>query len=289
MCSQRGSQKFCPSCRQRTGDTAQVAFPLRRDTWSISALWDYCFEAFKRDWLMLSVAMLVGLGVSTVANLAGNIAGVVMQVTDSFVVIGVLLLISILLQVVVQGVMGLGMMRVAFDVLTGGGVDISRLFSQWTKTGRYVVTVLLAGLGLVLPLMLLFVVLGFVGLVAQGVTVADIVGGALFSEKSTALPFAFLGAFLVSFIPLLYFSLPLYLLQAELAFNDDVTPVQALRNCYALARGQRLSMVGVFLIFALATLVGLLACCVGMLPAYGLGQLLVAGLYLSLRNGAELE
>jgi hypothetical protein len=286
ICSQRGSQKFCPTCRQRTGETA---FPLRRDTWSVSALWDYCFETFKRDWLMLSVAMLVGMGVSMVANFAGNIAGVVMQVTDSVVVTGALLLITMSIQVVVQGVMGLGMMRVAFDVLEGGGVDIGRLFSQWTKAGRYVVTVLLAGLVLVLPLVLLFFVLGFVGLVAQGVTVADIVSGQVFNAKELALPFALMGTFLVTFIPLMYFSLPLYLLQAELAFNDDVTPVQALRNCYTLARGQRLSLVGVLLITSLVGFVGLLACSVGLLPALALGQLLVAGLYLSLRNGSELE
>ncbi len=286
ICSQRGSQKFCPTCRQRTGD---AVFPLRRDTWSISALWDYCFEAFKRDWLMLSVAMLVGVSVTTVANFAGNIAGVVMQATDSFVIIGALLLISVFVQVVVQGVMGLGMMRVAFDVLEGGGVDIGRLFSQWTKAGRYVVTMFLVFVVLVLPLMLLFFVLAFIGMMAGGVSMADIASGSIFGSNETVGLVAFVGASLVTFVPAIYFVIPLYLLQAELAFNDDVTPVQALRNCYALARGQRLSIVGVLLIAGLVGLVGLLACCVGILPAYGLIQLLVGGLYLALRNGSELE
>ncbi len=286
ICSQRGSRKFCPTCRQRTGD---MAFPLRRDTWSLSALWDYCFETFKRDWLLLSVAMFVALAATTVANLASNIAGVVMQVTDSAVVIGVLVLISVLVQVVVQGVMGLGMMRVVFDVLEGGGVDIGRLFSQWTKAGRYVVTVLLAFVVLALPLVLLFLVLGFVGMVAGGVAVSDISSGNIFNASDRVGPVAFLGALFVTLIPALYFGIPLYLLQAELAFNDDVTAVQALRNCYTLARGERLPMAGVLLISVPLMFVGLLVCCVGIFPAYALFQLLMGGLYLALRNGSELE
>jgi hypothetical protein len=286
ICSQRGSQKFCPTCRERTGD---VAFPLRRDTWSISALWDYCFAAFKRDWLMLSVAMLVGMAAITAANFASNIAGVVMQVTDSFAVIGLLVLLSTVVQVVAQGVMGLGMMRVIFDVLQGGGVDIGRLFSQWHKVGRYLVSIFLLFVLLVLPLMLLFVVLGFVGMMAAGVSMADITSGGVFRTNETAAAIAFVGALVLTFIPALYFSIPLYLLQAELAFNDDVTPVQALRNCYTLARGQRLPMVGVLLIGVLVLFAGLLACCVGVFPAYALMHLLIGGLYLSLRNGSELE
>jgi len=286
ICSQRGSRTFCPTCRQRTGERA---FPLRRDTWSISALWDYCFEAFKRDWLMLSVAMLVGMGVTTVANVAGNIAGAVIQLTDSTVAIGVLVFLSSLVQVVVQGVMGLGMMRVVFDVLEGGGVDIGRLFSQWKKAGRYVATMFLAFVVLVLPLMLLFLLLAFIGMMAAGGSVADLTSGNIFSANPTAGPIVFTGAMLLTLVPAVYFGIPLYLLMAELTFNDDVTPVRALRNCYSLARGERLSIIGVLLMTALVGFVGLLACCVGLLPAYALGQLLVGGLYLALRNGSERE
>jgi len=94
---------------------------------------------------------------------------------------------------------------------------------------------------------------------------------------------------LLTFIPAIYFGLPLYLLQPELTLNEDVSPMQALRNCYTLARGERLSLFGVGLLVMALVLVGLLACCVGIFPALGLGQLLLAGLYLALRNGSELE
>jgi hypothetical protein len=38
----------------------------------------------------------------------------------------------------------------------------------------------------------------------------------------------------------------------------------------------------------LVTLAGVLACCVGMLPAMGLSYLLMGGLYLTLRNGSDV-
>lgn len=287
VCSQRGQRTLCPACRARSGDSV---FPLRRDTWTFSALWDYCFEAFKRDWLMLSVAALVFLAVSTVANITSNIASTVLQNSDAWVVGGILLIISMIVQTAVQGVMGLGMLRVAFDVLEGGGVDIARLFSQYTKVGRYLVMVLLVTVMLVLPLILLFLVLMFIGLVAVGVSMDQVAASQMFENLSgPAVVGVFVVAGLITVIPAMYFGLPLYLMQAELAFNDDVSPMQALRNCYALARGERLSIFGVSLVAGLMAFMGVLACCVGLFPALALGQLLLGGLYLALRNGAELE
>ena len=287
VCSQRGKHILCPACRARTGD---MAFPLRRDSWNFGALWDYCYEAFKRDWLMLSVAVLVWLAVGTVANFTTNIASVVLESSDAWVLGGILLFVSLIVQTAVQGVMALGMLRVVFDVLAGGGVDIARLFSQFSKVGRYLVTVLLAAVMLVLPLVLLFCVLSLVGLVAVGVSVGDIFAGQSFgSGREMALVGVFAVAGLLTFIPALYFGIPLYLMQAELTFNDDVSPMQALRNCYTLARDERLSIFGVSLFVGLLIILGMLACCVGVFPALGLGQLLLGGLYLALRNGSELE
>jgi hypothetical protein len=106
-------------------------------------------------------------------------------------------------------------------------------------------------------------------------------------ERQTLLLGVFIGAFLVTLIPGLYFSLPFFLLKAEFAYNDDVSAVQALRNCFALARGERLSILGMVFVVFLVTMVGLVACCVGVIPTLALGQTLVGGLYLSLRNGSE--
>jgi len=126
-----------------------------------------------------------------------------------------------------------------------------------------------------------------VGLVALGVSVGDLFGGEAFgSGRELALVAVFGGAGVLTFIPALYFGIPLYLMQAELTFNEDVSPTQALRNCYTLAHGERLSIFGVSLLVGLLVFGGMLACCVGILPALALGQLLLGGLYLALRNGS---
>jgi uncharacterized membrane protein len=288
VCSQRGQLLLCPACRARSGT---LDFPLRRDTWNFSALWDYCFETFKRDWVMLSVAALVSSAVGMMANLSGNVVSSAMQGqgADSLALTGVLLLFTILLQVVVQGTMALGMLRVVFDVLEGGGVDVARVFSQFPKVGRYLVTVLLTSVLLLLPLVLLFLVLSFIGLAAAGLSVSELAGGQALESMGPTLAGVFVVAGLVTLIPAIYFGLPLYLLQAELTFNEDVSPMQALRNCYALARGERSSIFGVSFVAGLLVFAGVLACCVGAIPAIAMGQLLVGGLYLALRNGSELE
>jgi len=286
-CGAYGTQTFCPTCRERTGVSA---FPLGRDTWSFSALWDYCFEAFKREWVMLSLALVVTIAVSMVANLFGSIGTAIFQGGDSLVPLILAMILAYLVQVAVQGVMGMGMMRVVFDVLEGGRADVGRVFSQVHKVGRYVLATLIAVVVVSLPLMILFCVLSFVGLVAVGVPVSDMLaGGAALREQLPALLGVLGGAFLLTFIPAIYFGLPLYLLQAELTSNEDVTAVRAFRNCYVLARGERLSLFGFSLLAILLVLVGLMACFVGVIPATALMQLLLGGLYLALRNGSELD
>ncbi|MFL5351625.1 hypothetical protein [Archangium sp.] len=58
---------------------------------------------------------------------------------------------------------------------------------------------------------------------------------------------------------------------------------------YVLARGERLSLFGIILLTMLLGLAGAIACCVGIFPAHALGQFLIGGFYLSLRQGSELD
>lgn len=289
VCSEQGTQTLCPVCRERTG---QRAFPLRRDTWNFGALWDLCFESFRREWLMLSVAMLVATIIGMVASFASNIASAVGQATGSTGVMVVLVLLAFLLQTVVQGVMGMGMLRVVMDVLEGGRADIGRLFTQVHKAGRYLVTILLTFVLVGLPLLVLFGVLVLLGTVATGHSLSQIFAGEVFREGTPpgfALMGVFIGAALVTTVPAIYFGLPLYLLQAELTHEEDVSPMEAVRHCYVLARGERLSILGISFIAALVGMAGVFACCIGVIPALALGQLLVCGLYFALRQGSELE
>jgi hypothetical protein len=276
FCAEGGAQSLCPTCQQRLG-LGQL-FPLTRDNWSFSALWDYCFEIFKREWLMLSAAMLVYFGIVFVVQLVSSVLPAIGTAAKSQGLFLILTSVSTVLQQAVQGVMGLGLMRMMFGLLQGQKLDIGQLFSQFHKVGTLLLTVLLVFLIVIVPV-------GILG--AIGGTIAYIQGSSGMQWSSLGLFAVVVGV--LGLVPLIYFLIPLFLMQPELAYKDDVTATQVIRNCYAYARGQRLSIFGVGLVGMLVTLVGLLACCVGMLPAMGLTYLLFAGLYLALRNGAEVE
>ncbi|MFL5348460.1 MAG: B-box zinc finger protein [Hyalangium sp.] len=272
-CAEGGAQTLCPSCQQRLG--LGQGFPLNRANWSFSALWDYCFEIFKREWLMLSVSILVFFGVAFIVQFIVNLLPLLGAALKSQVTTIVLTILTMIIQQAVQGVLGLGLMRVMFDLLEGQKLDIGRLFSQLHKVGPFLLTMLLVVLMIAIP----------VGVIGGIIGVARVASGMAWESL---LPVA-LGLGVLAFIPLLYFLIPLFLLQAEIAYSDEPSPMQVLRNCYAYARGERLSIFGVFLVGILVAMVGMLACCVGVLPAMGMTYLLMGGLYLALRNGAEIE
>ncbi|SEU29957.1 hypothetical protein [Stigmatella erecta] len=276
-CMEGGRQSSCPTCRARTGGRE---FPFTRDTWSLSGLWDYCFEIFKREWVMISVSVLVVLGCTLIAQLVGNVLPMMGQALDSMVLTVGLTVLSFLVQNVVQGLLGLGLMRMLLDVLHGQRADIGRLFSQFHKLGVYFVTLLILFVGI-------FVLFGILAGILFVIAVPLGTFPSSFDEvawDSTRLVAAVcVGA--LSVPVLVYFTLPLYLLQPELAYEEHPSAMQALRNCYAYMRGQRLAAVGFGLMNMVLLLVGLLACCVGFFPALGMSYLLLAALYLSLRSG----
>jgi hypothetical protein len=245
------------------------AFPLSRDSWTFSALWNHCFEIFTREWLMLSVGVLVVFGIGFAAQLVASILPALAagnQVLQVFLTV-----VAMVANQCVQGVLWLGFLRMLMQMLQGGTADIGLLFSQLHKVGTYLLTLLLIFLVLIVPI---GVIAGAIGFAAAR---SDSVGAVLVVVA------------VVLVIPLIYFLMPLYLLLPEIAHNDRASPLKALRNCYAYARGERLSIFGVGLVGGLVTLAGVLACCVGALPALGLSYLLMTGLYLALRNGADVQ
>lgn len=281
QCAEGGSQSNCPTCRQRLG--LGEAFPLTRQDWTFSGLWDYCFELFKRDWVMLSVGALILMGVSVAASAIGNILPALGSVAESVALSGVLTVASFLVQNVLQGIVGMGFMRMLIDVLQGGRADIGRMFSQVHKTGTYLGTLLVISLGAVVIIGLLSVVVLMMLMPGHPFDFENFNPDALDGGNLIAV-FAVLG---VAVIPLTWLTLPLYLLQAELAAEEHPTVMGVLRSCYAYARGQRLPMLGVSLVNGLVLIAGMLACCVGFIPALALSSLLTVGLCLALRTGAD--
>lgn len=278
-CGQAGSSPTCLRCRELAG---AGVFPFARANWSFNALWDYCWELFKREWLMLSVAALVLFAVSGVGGVISSILQLPFK--DSGVVAAVATaVIGQVIAMVLQGMAEMGMLRIVFDVLQGQKADLSRLSTQVPKIGKYVVQKLWLLLLFGVPVVAYFVLLIGVGALVSGAPLNE----ELF-EGGRVIQVLVLGS-LVALVPIVYFAVPLYFATMEIVFVDGVRPFESIKNCYAIAKGQRLTIFGVALLAALIILVGLIACCIGILPALGLGQLLLAGVYLALRSGAEVR
>lgn len=273
-CNEGGSQSQCPDCRERTG---VKAFPLNRANWNFGALWDYSWETFKREWLMLSLGALCLMVLSFIVQAVAGLLPLLGKAADSDVLSIILQIIGTTLQTVVNGVLGLGFLRMVYDVLEGRPADVGRLFTQLHKAVPYFVTMLLLVLMFALP----------VGAVA-GVVTAVIY--ALGGFQNEVVAFSIIGiAGVLSLVPLAYFALPLYLLQPAMAFEESFSPTDIIRHCYTVARGERLSIFGVVLVGVLVVFAGVLACCVGVIPAMGLVQVLIGGLYLALRTEDEVR
>ncbi|AEI63300.1 hypothetical protein [Corallococcus macrosporus] len=293
-CSQGGSQAWCPTCRQREG--AGQAFPLNRENWGISGLLDVCWAAFKREWVMLCVGVLIFIAASIAGQVVSQIFSVVAGVVDNVAITVLAILLGTIASYVIQGGVTLGFLRMCMDVLAGQRADLGRLFSQFHKVPAYVGTLFLSFV-LMVPLLLLIVIVAVgAGLATGTVSWAELVGlGDLSSSELDSalrpmLPgLAVMGlvAFALYIFPGGWLLAPLILMQPELARTDSPRVVETLRRCFVYARGQRLAMVGTLLLGGLITVVGVFLCCVPVIPATSFLYLLLAGLSLTLSRGAE--
>jgi hypothetical protein len=287
LCSDSGAQPWCPTCRERAGSST---FPLRRDTWTFGALWEYAWAAFKTDWLNLSLAALIVLACTFGVQFVGRIFTGGASAMGNIPLVVFFSLVFMVAQYFVQGIVTMGLVRLCFDVLNGREVELEHVFSQVHKAGRYLGATLFIWLVFALPI--LFILFGalVVGAIVGGVSAGELSEGeSVFREAGEPMVVALVCAGLLIFFPAMYFGLPLMLLPAEFVFNEDSTALGALRNCYVLARGQRLGLLLLSLVSILLAFVGLILCCIAFIPAWALIHMLVAGLYLALRRGSELE
>lgn len=294
-CSRSGQEPQCPSCRELT---SVGEFPFTRGDFSFSQLFDYAFETFKRDWLMICLAVVVvfavsllATGVSSVLNqivlavlgLQVDSANPMANLTGFAVSTGLSMTLGSAINMVVQGFVMMGLYRVLIDALDGRKVDLARLFTQARKLGRYIVLNIILMTATYLPIVAVF------GLVAGGAIVGS---GLSFGELDTetiqqvfgpgvivalAVALLVLLAYIVWLMPLWLFSVP------ELVVSE-ASPVEALQRAWQLAPGLRLATFGYSFVAGLITMVGLLLCCVGVVPAMGLASLLSLSLFLAARG-----
>lgn len=271
----------CDACRARTG--ISTAFPLNRANYNFGALWDYCWGVFKQHWLMLSVGMLIPFAAVFVMSFVIQLiqmpflmAGRGEDGGGAMPAVG-LMIFSFVMMFVLYGVLGVIMMgyfRMVHDVLDGGQPDIGRLFSQFRKTGTLIVSGILMILGYYL---------------VAAITLGPAVAAALLlksvSEGGAIAAAVLLGG--AGVFALLYLILPFTNWLQEVAYADGVGPIQVLLNCWRAAEGFRLQIVLVSLASIPIAIAGLLACCVGIIPAYALIFLLMTGIHRAIRTGAE--
>ncbi|MFT3927409.1 MAG: B-box zinc finger protein [Myxococcales bacterium] len=267
-CTEGGKFMVCPSCRARTG---LGSFPLRRDAFTWGQLTGHAWNAYKRNWALLLVVIVIVF----VAFLAPQ--GLVFLVQFGFSdQLGMLFPLVGLLSIpltLLQWLLTLGMLSISVKIARGEPATLGMLFGEWRKLG----SMALQGLvffAAVIPLILLFGLLfGLSMFGAAGSSDLGVVAALLSVPLGAALVFyAGFGAVFSTF---------------ELVAQPNVGGIDGIRNSWRVASGQRLAILLGGLIALGATLLGSLACGVGVLFAYGYCMVLFATVYLTLRNGAD--
>jgi hypothetical protein len=275
LCSGSGQHRMCATCRARLG---LMDFPFSRQQWSLEGIVGYSWHVFKREWRVFVLAGLILLGVTYGLAFAFQLLLMLtmMPFADDPAMAGGLTVgfavISNVVQMAVQGWLILGIFDLCFSALGGQPVELKQLFGQYAKVGK---------------LLLQYLVLSL----AFGVPVA-LIGGAIFAlglwESAEAVMLGFAIAVAVLAIPLMYVGLGLVFMQAELAYDDQVGALEAIRRSWIMARGHRLWTLAVFILFSVVAMAGVVACCVGVVATLGIAQLILAAWYLTLRHGADV-
>jgi hypothetical protein len=257
------ADSLCPTCSAQT-----YSFPLRRSDWSVSGLFSVSWEAFKRQWLMLSVAFVVFMAAYyAFAFAAGAIGAIIGGAIGSatgggadLLASGIMVLLMVGGALIISVLMALGFNRICLDVLQEKPVSIGTLFSQ------------VRSLHLVLKLWgALMLLYGVAGGAIAGLT-------ALMGEAGAGV-----GALL--FIPFgVALGLVMPLLMVGFVVHPEMGFIAHVRRTLAMMHGEVMGCIGTMFTSGLVVMGGALLCGIGMIPAYGLTMMLMVGLYLALEN-----
>ncbi|MGB3051947.1 MAG: hypothetical protein WBB42_13170 [Polyangiales bacterium] len=268
----------------------KLGFSLSRDRVALTDLLSRASEAWSRDlgsWVLaMLLYWLIGMGIPFALSLIWGLVSAFQKsgadTSAMFVAVDVIVqVVLFLIHLVISGVFTLGLWAMAIRGLHGKPTTVGTLFSQLSKIGKYIVQTLAVALGaalIILPIVVI-VWLVFVGPVDLETPMSEIMDDA-------GRPFALASMLL---LPLyVYIVTGIAFIQAELAFNDDAGPIEAIIYSWRIARGKRWRIIGVGLL-AMLIFVGSAAFCgIGLLFGAPLAILLLAALYLGLRNGADV-
>jgi len=262
-------------------------FPLTRDDYALSDLLSRASEVWSRDlgsWVLAMVLYaVIGVGVPmALAVVSGIFGGLGSEGSTGLSGLGIVVdVMAQIVQLVLGAIFTLGFWSMAMRGLHGERATVGALFSQISKVWKYVLQVLalaLAMLLLIAPIVVI-IFLAFVGPVDRSTPMNEII-------ESAGTPFLITFAIVTPLY--LYALLGVMFMQAELAFNDDSGPLEAIVYSWRLARGKRWSILGVVIIAGLIMAGSLMLCGIGVLFGAPFATLLVAALYLTLRQGADV-
>ncbi len=269
---------------------AEPGFALTRDRLTLTDLLSRASEAWSKDlgaWVLaLLLYWLIGFGVPAALGLVWGFFSTMEQTggDSSAVFDAVDAIVRILLQLaqlVLSAIFTLGMWAMAIRGLHGRRATVGALFSQMSKIWKYILqslAITAAAVLIVLPIVIL-VFLAFVGPVSLETPMSEIMDDA-------GRPLAISALVL---LPLyVYLATGIVFMQAELAFNDDAGPIEAIVYSWRIARKKRWRILGVGLIAGLIWIGSAMLCGIGLLFGAPFALLLFGALYLGLRNGANV-
>jgi hypothetical protein len=264
VCSEGGRQALCMACRERSG---VGSFPFRRDAYTLSALFEYAWNAYKQHWLTLVGAVVIMF--VTMFAISGIGSLIAFLFTDHPVLMGIVQAIFAIPQLFFQGLFTIGILHVAIKVARGEPTEIADVFSPWRKLGSWLLQFLIL-FGVFFPL--IAVVVG-ISVLLQQTTGSP--GLATFGVMAVAMPFMF------------YVMMGFAFGNLEIVAQPGVGALAGLRNSWAISRGKRLELVLIGLAAIALYIGGILACLVGALFTMTYAAVLFASYYLTLRNGAS--
>ncbi|MFA9412844.1 MAG: hypothetical protein ACERK0_16385 [Deltaproteobacteria bacterium] len=269
---------------------AEPSFALTRESATLTYLLSKASSAWSRDlgtWVLaMLLYWLLGFGIPFALNVVWGVFSAFQggngEASAAFTAVnGIVQVAMYLVQLVLSAVFTLGIWAMAIRGLREEPMSVGVLFSQLSKIWKYILQSLavLLGAALILLPLVIIILLVFVGPIDLNTPMSEIIDDA-------GKPF------LIAFTALLpvyvYVATGIAFMQAELAFNDDAGPVDAVLYSWRIARGKRWKIIGVGLLAGLIAAGSAMLCGIGLLFGAPLSALLFGALYLALREGADV-
>lgn len=262
-------------------------FSLTRETVTFGDLISQAATAWQRDvgtWVLAMVfVLLIGVGIPMVLGLvvsvfSAMISGGEPHPAAEAILVGLQVGVQVL-QTVVQGILALGFWAMAIHALHGRPAPIGALFSQINKAVKYVLQLL----AIWFPLAAVFGAIGAVVFFLSAGSIDMPLDEALVAAGPALSIF-----FLVSAPFYLYIFLGIVFAQLELTYNDGAGPIEAVVYSWRISHERRWLILGVVIVSGLIAMGSIVFCGIGFLFGGPLATLIMAALYLALRNGADV-